>query len=81
MMRRKGTNGIISSTASLLPYPYVHLSLSSYLLYYYVVAIVPASAKRYRTYSTQTMPTAYCRLCTYDLPYVVCGLLVLETRD
>jgi hypothetical protein len=35
-----------------LPYPYVHLSLSSYLLYYYVVAIVPASAKRYRTYST-----------------------------
>ena len=64
-----------------LPYPYVHLSLSSYLLYYYVVAIVPASAKRYRTYSMQTMPTAYCRLCTYDLPYVVCGLLVLETRD
>ena len=25
-----------------LPYPYVHLSLSSYLLYYNVVAIVPA---------------------------------------
>lgn len=56
-----------------LPYPYVHLSLSSYLLYYYVVAIVPASAKRY--------DYAYCLLQIMYLRPTICSMWTTGTRD
>ena len=65
-----------------LPYPYVYLSLS-YLLYYYVVAIVPANVEQNgtakTTYSMQTMPTADCRptICsTWTI-----GTRVLEIKN
>ena len=68
-----------------LPYPYVHLSLSSYLLYYYVVAIVPANVEQNgtakTTYSTQTMPTAYCLLQIMYLRPTICSMWTTGTRD
>ena len=58
-----------------LPYPYVYLSLI-YLLYYYVVAIVPADVEQNGTTKirTQTTPNA-------DCGPTICSTGTIHTRD
>jgi hypothetical protein len=59
-----------------LPYPYVHLSLSSYLLYYYIVAIVPASSNDigHTVRRLHLLPTA-------DCGPTICSMWTIGTRD